>query len=227
MAKQKVPAPSFILQSLLEEYQITPAQLASDIQMSLSSTRSLVSGKKKIGVQDAFRLAKYFGKPMQFWTDLQLAYDVNELKGDPDFKEILKEIPKAKKKKGSAAAGVTKPKKPETAEKKTAPRGRPKMDKSAKPDKTAKQAKKKGAAADDSPPSKASEGKALDSTSRPTGRRGRPRKRSTPLPPEPVEITKPKPNTILIKKGTDSIPSSSETQEIQSSDPSLSDPFDF
>jgi addiction module HigA family antidote len=233
MAKQKVITPSSALQSLLEEYQITPAQLASDAQLSLSSIRALVSGKSKINVQIAFRLAKYFGKPMEFWTDLQLASDVDEVKHNPDFQKILKEIPKAKKKKGRATADESKPKKSKVEEKKAKPRGRPKANKSATPDMTEKSPKTKAFTKKkdiDEDPLKTAPIKTQGIDSPPMARkRGRPRKNSAPPAPasEPVEIIKPKPKTILIKKSKDPLPSSSETQEPQSSESSLFDPIDF
>jgi addiction module HigA family antidote len=157
MAKRKMSSPSIVLQGLLEEYQITLSQLATDTQMTVSSIRSLISGKSKLDVQTAFRLAKYFGNPMQFWTDLQLAYDVDELKHNSDFQNILKEIPKAKKKKGSAAVDSSKSKKPEKMEKPVASRrrGRPKTPKD-------------NAQNSDSPPM--------------AKKRGRPRKSSTSAP---------------------------------------------
>jgi hypothetical protein len=43
------------------------------------------------------RLSKYFGTTIQYWVDLQNAYDLAELENDTELNEALKKIQKAKK----------------------------------------------------------------------------------------------------------------------------------
>jgi addiction module HigA family antidote len=104
MAKQKILAPGDVLKEQIAEYQLTIGGLAQELKLNQSSLRQITEGKTKISVPLAFRLAKYFNTPVQYWIDLQSTYEIAELKKDQEFQGILSEIPKAKKKKTAAAA---------------------------------------------------------------------------------------------------------------------------
>jgi addiction module HigA family antidote len=112
-----VQHPGILFKSLLDEYNLTPAKLAADIKLSQSSIRLLINQKLKVSTPIALRLAKYFGKPAEFWIDLQNQYDLAEASKDDELSAILKDIPKAKKApaKKVAAAPAKKGRKPAAA----------------------------------------------------------------------------------------------------------------
>jgi addiction module HigA family antidote len=96
MAKQKITAPCDILKNLLEEYQISANKAASDLQLSSSLIRQVLSGTTKISLQVAIRLAKYFNLTPEYWLNLQTQYDLAEIKADAEMTKILNSIQKAK-----------------------------------------------------------------------------------------------------------------------------------
>ena len=102
--------PVSVLQSLLEEYQITQSALANAIGLSTSTIRQIFMGKSKITVPTAMRLARFFGQTADYWLDLQRAVDKHEAENDNELKAALKSIPKAKKPKESKVKPESKPK---------------------------------------------------------------------------------------------------------------------
>jgi addiction module HigA family antidote len=93
----KAQTPATVLQSLMDEYQLTPFSLSKAINLSNSAVRLIVLGKAKITVTTALRLAKFFGQTPDYWLDLQREADRNEASKDKELQDILKAIPKAKK----------------------------------------------------------------------------------------------------------------------------------
>jgi addiction module HigA family antidote len=109
MAKQSAKIPGVVLQqSFLDEYGLTPAKVAEDTALSQSAIRQILTGKTRISLNVAVRLAKYFGNTYQYWLDLQTQYDLAELQKDAAFTEVVKKISKAKK---QASAKKAEPKK--------------------------------------------------------------------------------------------------------------------
>ena len=90
-------SPSSVLLSLMDEYQQNPYSLAKAIQLSPSAVRQIVTGKSKVSVPSALRLAKFFGKTPEFWLDLQRAADLNEAENDKELTAILQGISKVQK----------------------------------------------------------------------------------------------------------------------------------
>ena len=116
MAKRQILLiPGDVLKELLEEYQINITRLANYIGLSVSAVRQIVNNKAKVSLHIAKRLSKYFSTDVEYWINMQHAYDLAELDRDPEFTEILKSIPKAKKPgtstRGRKAAEKTPPKK--------------------------------------------------------------------------------------------------------------------
>jgi addiction module HigA family antidote len=104
MKKQDVLVPGVVLrESFLDVYQLTPAKLAEDLQLSQSAVRQILTNKTKISLNVALRLAKYFGNDVRYWIDLQYNYDLAEYEKDEDMNAILKGIPKAQKPSPKAA----------------------------------------------------------------------------------------------------------------------------
>jgi addiction module HigA family antidote len=112
MAKQTAKIPGEVLQkSFLDEYGLTPAKAAQDIGLSQSAIRQILTGKTRISLNVAVRLAKYFGNTFQYWLDLQTQFDLVELQKDTAFTDGVKKIAKAKK---QAPAKQAEPKKTDT-----------------------------------------------------------------------------------------------------------------
>jgi addiction module HigA family antidote len=98
MAKQTAKIPGAVLQkSFLDEYGLTPAKTAVDTGLSQSAIRQILTGRTRISLNVAVRLAKYFGNTFQYWLDLQTQYDLAELQKDTAFTDAVKKISKAKK----------------------------------------------------------------------------------------------------------------------------------
>jgi addiction module HigA family antidote len=109
MAKQSAKIPGAVLkETFLDEYGLTPAKAAEDTGLSQSAIRQILTGKTRISLNAAVRLAKYFGNTFQYWLDLQTRYDLAELQKDPAFAEAVKKIAKAKKQASAKKAGPKK-----------------------------------------------------------------------------------------------------------------------
>jgi addiction module HigA family antidote len=174
---KKLSKPADALQSYLKEYQVTISQLAKDIKLSQSIVRQLTMGKAKISLNTAARLAKYFGTTQQYWTDLQYAFDLGELKNDAALNDVLKDIIKAKKPKDPPKKAAK-----AKAEKPVAKKGRAKKEKAADAPAPAKRGRKPAAAPADTAPKtrgrKPAEAKAAEGTVKP-GRKPRAKKAET------------------------------------------------
>jgi addiction module HigA family antidote len=198
MAKKKVPVPADVLKQYMEDYRLSAEQLADGIGLSVGAVRTVLYGKVRISLSSAFRLAKFFGTPAQFWIDTQLAYDIAELQNDQDLQSALGRIVKAKK--GKIVASAQKPKKIAT------PVG--KVSKSSKTSKTVAE-KKPGRQAKNtvsaSKPSKKAE--QTTKTTKPAQKIVTPRasSRTKKVQPssendlQPKKVEKASPNVILIK----------------------------
>ncbi|MDR0562138.1 MAG: HigA family addiction module antidote protein [Spirochaetaceae bacterium] len=98
MAKKTLLIPGDELNKLLKDYNIPISALAGDIGLSVSAVRQIVTNKAKISLHIAKRLAKYFSDTtVEYWVNMQTAFDLAELEKDPQLAEVLKTIPKAKK----------------------------------------------------------------------------------------------------------------------------------
>jgi addiction module HigA family antidote len=118
MAKQSAKIPGAVLkESFLDGYGLSAAKVAEDTGLSQSAIRQILTGKTRITLNVAVRLAKYFGNAFQYWLDLQTQFDLAELQKDAAFADAVKKIPKAKK---QAPAKKAEPKK--AAAKKAVPK---------------------------------------------------------------------------------------------------------
>jgi addiction module HigA family antidote len=98
MAKQTAEKPGAVLkESFLSPYGISPAKLAEDTGINLSTIRQILIGKTRISLNVAFRLSRYFGNDFQYWLDLQTLFEVTNLQNDHAYQEALKKIHRVKK----------------------------------------------------------------------------------------------------------------------------------
>lgn len=65
-------------EEFLEPLQISAYRLSKELHVSTSSILDLVHNKRKISVEMALRLSKYFGTSSKFWLNLQNELDLRE-----------------------------------------------------------------------------------------------------------------------------------------------------
>jgi addiction module HigA family antidote len=97
MAKTKLQTPVAAINEKIAEYQLSIGKLAVDLKISQSLLRQVLSGRTRLSLGLAHRLAKYFGTTPEYWWDLQTAGDFAEIKKDAELAKDLKDISKAKK----------------------------------------------------------------------------------------------------------------------------------
>ena len=95
MAEKKLATPKvgdIIREEFLEPMNITPYKLSKDIGVSTSSILDLLHNKRRVSVEMALRLSKYFGNSPQFWINLQNELDIREASKrlEKDLKKIEK-----------------------------------------------------------------------------------------------------------------------------------------
>jgi len=67
-------------EEFLDPLGLTAYRLAKELNVSTSSILDLVHNKRKISVEMALRLSKYFGNSSKFWLNLQNELDLREMK---------------------------------------------------------------------------------------------------------------------------------------------------
>ena len=70
---------------ILEEEFLTPMgisayKLAKDIKISTTRVSEILKGKRRITVDTALRLSKYFGNSVEFWVGIQADYEIRKAK---------------------------------------------------------------------------------------------------------------------------------------------------
>ena len=84
-----------IVREFLEPVEITPYRLAKDLGLSISSILYLIHNKRKISVEMALRLSKYFGISSKFWLNMQNELDLKETREKSE--SVLDKIPSCKR----------------------------------------------------------------------------------------------------------------------------------
>ena len=80
-----------LLEEFIKPFGISQYRLAKDINVSQMKISEIVNKKRRITVNTALRLAKYFGISPEFWMGLQNDYDVETTL---DNKEVSNNIAK-------------------------------------------------------------------------------------------------------------------------------------
>ena len=80
-----------LLEEFIKPFGISQYKLAKDIHVSQMKISEIVNKKRRITVDTALRLSKYFGVSTNFWMGLQNDYDVEIAK---DNEEIYSNIAK-------------------------------------------------------------------------------------------------------------------------------------
>ena len=76
-------------EEFLDPMGITAYRLSKELNVSTSSILDLIHNKRKISVEMALRLSKFFGNSHKFWTNLQTELDIRETRSRME-KEIEK-----------------------------------------------------------------------------------------------------------------------------------------
>ena len=79
MGKIRTILPGEILeQEFLVPMGISAYRLAKDIKISVTRVSEILSGKRRITVDTALRLSKYFGNSAEFWVGIQADFEIRE-----------------------------------------------------------------------------------------------------------------------------------------------------
>lgn len=73
---QETVHPGEVLKGELEEFGITPAELARQIAVPPNRVSQIIAGKRPITGDTALRLGHWFGVEPQFWMNLQTQHDL-------------------------------------------------------------------------------------------------------------------------------------------------------
>jgi len=83
MASIKPIIPGEILEEeFLIPMGISAYKLAKDIKISATRVSEILKGKRRITVDTALRLSKYFGNSVEFWVGIQADYEIRKAKKD-------------------------------------------------------------------------------------------------------------------------------------------------
>ena len=64
----------------LDPLEITAYRLAKELNVSTSSVLDLIHNKRKISVEMALRVSRFFGNSSKFWLNLQNELDIRDAK---------------------------------------------------------------------------------------------------------------------------------------------------
>jgi addiction module HigA family antidote len=89
----KIPIPTvgeILRKEFLEPYSITAYRLAKEINVSTTTVLDILNNNRKITVDTALRLCRYFGNSAHFWLNLQNDIDIRnqQVKIASDIKKI-------------------------------------------------------------------------------------------------------------------------------------------
>ena len=77
--RELIPTPSMgqiITEEFLEPLEITPYRLAKELHVATSSILDIVHDRRRLSVDMALRLSRYFGTSERFWLNLQNNIDI-------------------------------------------------------------------------------------------------------------------------------------------------------
>ena len=81
MSKIKLTLPDEILEDeFLISMGISSYKLAKDINISATRVSEIIKGKRRITIDTALRLSKYFGNSVEFWVGIQADYEIRKAK---------------------------------------------------------------------------------------------------------------------------------------------------
>jgi antitoxin HigA-1 len=88
----RIPTPTvgeILREEFLEPLGLTAYRLAKGLNVSTTTVLDILNGKRKITVDTALRLSKYFGNSAKFWLSLQNDIDLR-IRAESPHKDIDK-----------------------------------------------------------------------------------------------------------------------------------------
>ncbi len=76
----------------MKPLQISQNQLARDLNISPRRINEIVNGKRSITIDTALRLSRHFGTSVEFWTNLQIYYELELAKDNKLVERIHEEV---------------------------------------------------------------------------------------------------------------------------------------
>ncbi len=68
--------PGEVLKEELDELDVTPTELARQIEVPANRLSQIIAGKRGVTADTALRLGHWFGTDPQFWMNLQAQFDL-------------------------------------------------------------------------------------------------------------------------------------------------------
>jgi addiction module HigA family antidote len=90
-----IPPGTILLEEFMEPLGITAYKLSKELKVQQTAIGQIIKGLRRISVDMALRLSRYFGNTAQFWLNLQNHYDL-ELETGKKEKLIREIVPYAK-----------------------------------------------------------------------------------------------------------------------------------
>ena len=90
---------AILYEEFMEPLGITAYKLSKELKLQQTAISQIVKGKRRITVETALRLSRFFGNSAQFWLNLQIHHDI-ELVSEKK-KTLIREIIPWKKPKGN------------------------------------------------------------------------------------------------------------------------------
>ena len=81
--KSEIPTPTIgeiLKEKFLTPLSITAYRLAKQLHVSTSTVLDLINGKRKLSVEMALKLSKFFGTSDKFWINLQTDIEIRNKK---------------------------------------------------------------------------------------------------------------------------------------------------
>ena len=86
-----------LLEEFLKPLEISQYRLSKELNIPQTRISEIVKGKRRISVDTALRLSRYFGNSAKFWLGLQMDYDLEEFS-----KELESELNQIEERKNAA-----------------------------------------------------------------------------------------------------------------------------
>ena len=71
-----IPPGTILYEEFMEPLGISAYKLSKDIKIQQTAISQIINGSRRITVDMALRLSRYFGNSAQFWLNLQNYYDL-------------------------------------------------------------------------------------------------------------------------------------------------------
>ena len=79
----RIPTPTvgeILQEEFLQPLEMTPYRLAKELRVATSSVLDIIHGRRRVSVDMALRLSRFFGTTERFWLNLQNEIDIRNRK---------------------------------------------------------------------------------------------------------------------------------------------------